>query len=275
MAFFSALLRFFGKTPLFGVVLLLGAGLLGVGCSSSGATRTSPSAADQSGQMSQAGQGDPVKVLRLTQVQRRIESAAQEWYGTPYKWGGSSKEGVDCSAFVKNVYEDAFAYELPRVTETQVQVGVKVPRDQIRPGDLVFFHPENEYNHVGVYIGNGTFAHASSNDGVTKADMGTSYWTRYYWTARRPITTATVPDALATELLAYRYPGAGTDSTQQVTQTSDTTASQTAGDEGAQGAVATEGRIVSCEAANVDCATSAVGSGSTVAAADTTTRKGW
>lgn len=263
MVFFSALLRFFGKKPLFGVALLLGVGVLGAGCSSSGATRTSPSAANQS------GQGDPVKVLRLTQVQRRIESAAQEWYGTPYKWGGSSKDGVDCSAFVKNVYEDAFAYELPRVTETQVQEGVKVPRDQIRPGDLVFFHPENEYNHVGVYLGDGTFAHASSNDGVTKADMETSYWKRYYWTARRPITTATVPDALATELLAYRYPGA--DSTQQ----SDTTASQTAGDEGTQGTVATEGRIVSCQAANVDCATSAVGSGGTVATVDTTTRKGW
>lgn len=143
-------------------------------------------ASSSRGEAAGHGRGDGQgSVLRLAAVQGRVEQAAQDWYGTPYKWGGEPKEGVDCSAFVKSVYKEAFGMELPRVTETQVQVGGRVPRDQIRPGDLVFFHPEHEYNHVGVYIGEGAFVHASSNDGGTKDPIHMDYWRRYYWTARR------------------------------------------------------------------------------------------
>jgi hypothetical protein len=205
-----------------------------------------------------------VKVLRLSTVSTRLETAAQDWYGTPYKWGGNSKQGVDCSGFVKNLYKEAFAVSLPRVTETQLQAGAKVARDQIRPGDLVFFRPENDYNHVGVYIGEGTFVHASSSKGVTEAPMEKNYWEQYYWTSRRPLKPSRVPDSLTSDLVAYQYP----DTTVQATDSPQAEMSPTTR---ANGETQTA-EIASCEDSGVQCADPAV---SPRGSADTTRRKGW
>ena len=214
------------------------------------------------------------KVLRPAKVRAQIDEAAQEWYGVPYEWAGESKDGVDCSGFVQIIYQEAFSYQLPRVTETQVQTGSKVPRSQVRAGDLVFFQPEGEWNHVGVYLGDDTFAHASSSDGVTKDSLGAPYWKRYYWTARRPLKPAVLPDSLTSELVAYRSPDAASDTTTAQAR-ADTTGEQT-GD--AQDETIT---IASCEDADVECASPGPSDdhsspdGGTVAAVDTTTRKGW
>lgn len=214
------------------------------------------------------------KVLRPAKVRAQIDEAAQEWYGVPYEWAGESKDGVDCSGFVQIIYQEAFSYQLPRVTETQVQAGSRVPRSQVRAGDLVFFQPEGEWNHVGVYLGDDTFAHASSSDGVTKDSLGAPYWNRYYWTARRPLKPAVLPDSLTSELVAYRSPGAASDTTTAQAR-ADTTGEQT-GD--AQDETIT---IASCEDADVECASPGSSDndsspdGGAVAAVDTTTRKGW
>jgi cell wall-associated NlpC family hydrolase len=271
--------------------LLVLTGLLGAGCGSARVARDGGSASasasrgggvaasneqtenQQAEQSEQDGQAaaDPVKVLRLPKVRERLQNAAQDWYGTPYDWGGDSKQGVDCSGFVQHVYEDAFAYGLPRVTETQLQSGPSVARDQIRPGDLVFFRPEGEYNHVGVYLGKGTFAHASSSNGVTKTPLEKDYWDRYYWTARRPLTPSTVPDTLTSELLAYRYPDA--DSTVAVTEASDA-ATQKAGE--TPNADASGGpTLASCEEESVECADPSGASSQASDSGEGETRKGW
>lgn len=267
----TSIIRVIEPGPRFLGVLLLTIGLLGTGCGTSNATRDGgsasasrperPSTSDRHVEEKQSAHGErtapqdePVEVLRLQKVRSRLEDTAENWYGVPYKWGGESKQGVDCSGFVLNVYEEAFAYRLPRVTEMQLQAGSRVSRDQIQPGDLVFFQPEDQYNHVGVYLGDGTFVHASSSEGVTKAPIEKNYWDQYYWTARRPLKPSTIPDALATDLLAYQYPdttGQGVDAPEP----------------------APNSGIASCSAPNVDCADPSVEEAT--ASAEPPTRKGW
>ncbi len=279
--------------PLLLSTLLILVGVFGTGCGSSGVARQGGSASASASEQMNSSPGqqtaerqseqetsttlsdDPVKVLRLPKVRNRLEDAAQDWYGTPYEWGGESQQGVDCSGFVQNVYEDAFAYSLPRVTETQLQSGPTVSRDQIRPGDLVFFRPEGEYNHVGVYLGDGTFVHASSSEGVTESPIQRDYWDRYYWTARRPLTASSIPDDLTSELVAYKYPES--DSTVQVADASESTDSQQSGtneETGASDSGPSEGTaIASCEAEDVECADPSASAETSTESGDT--RKGW
>lgn len=143
-------------------------------------------------------------VLDTDAALERIRDVAEEWYGVPYKWGGESQQGIDCSAFVQAVYKEAFHWLLPRVTEQQVRTGRKIRPSKLRPGDLVFFQPGNNSNHVGIYLEDNTFVHASSSDGVTRSSLDNNYWTRYYWVSRRLMTPSKVPDTLASQLVAYR-----------------------------------------------------------------------
>jgi LysM repeat protein len=86
---------------------------------------------------------------------------AKGFLGAPYRFGGSSVRGLDCSAFVKKVYE-FFDVSLPRTAKEQSRVGMRVSRDELKEGDLVFFNTRRAYGHVGIYIGNNEFVHASS-----------------------------------------------------------------------------------------------------------------
>ena len=89
--------------------------------------------------------------------------------GVPYKLGGSTLKGIDCSAFVKKIYE-IFKVELPRTTREQLFVGRKVEKDQLEEGDLVFFKRRGNSAHVGIYIGDKQFIHASSRNREVKID---------------------------------------------------------------------------------------------------------
>jgi LysM repeat protein len=89
--------------------------------------------------------------------------------GVPYKLGGSTLKGIDCSAFVKKIYE-IFKVELPRTTREQFSVGRKVEKDQLEEGDLVFFKRRGNHAHVGIYIGDNQFIHASSRNREVKID---------------------------------------------------------------------------------------------------------
>ena len=86
-----------------------------------------------------------------------------KWAGTPYRMGGTTKRGIDCSAFVQIAFLDAYGIELPRTTSEQHYLGRQIQKHELRIGDLVFFRRNH---HVGVYIGNNQFMHASSSQGV-------------------------------------------------------------------------------------------------------------
>ncbi len=107
------------------------------------------------------------------------------WQGTPYRLGGNSKNGIDCSAFVKNIYRDSFNITLPRTTETQVKKGFFVYQKQLKVGDLVFFKTGWSTRHVGIYIGERQFIHASTSKGVITSSLDNVYWNKKYWQARR------------------------------------------------------------------------------------------
>jgi LysM repeat protein len=86
---------------------------------------------------------------------------AKGFMGAPYRFGGSSVRGLDCSAFVRKIYE-FFDVSLPRTAREQAHVGKRVSRDELKEGDLVFFNTRRAFGHVGIYIGNNEFVHASS-----------------------------------------------------------------------------------------------------------------
>ncbi|GLS91844.1 hypothetical protein GCM10007916_29140 [Psychromonas marina] len=108
-----------------------------------------------------------------------------KWQGTPYRLGGNSKKGIDCSALVQNIYRDSFNITLPRTTETQVEQGYLVYRNQLQIGDLVFFKTGWNTRHVGIYIGNEEFIHASTSQGVITSSLNNVYWKPRYWQAKR------------------------------------------------------------------------------------------
>ena len=126
------------------------------------------------------------------EAERQLRNAVDAWYGTPYVYGGSSTQGVDCSAFVQALYRDVLGLRVPRTTERQSRAGRTIPVDDAQTGDLVFFRPTRKQNHVGVYLGDGEFAHASTSQGVMVSSLTESYWQQVYWMTRRLL-----PDAWA------------------------------------------------------------------------------
>ncbi|UUM31830.1 NlpC/P60 family protein [Vibrio japonicus] len=109
------------------------------------------------------------------------------WEGAPYRLGGSSFNGIDCSAFVQVAYRDALDMELPRTTYMQSKMGKQVKYKEIRVGDLAFFKTTRTMRHVGVYIGNKQFMHASTSQGVMISRLDNPYWASKFWHFRRVI----------------------------------------------------------------------------------------
>ncbi|MCX7857900.1 MAG: NlpC/P60 family protein [Deltaproteobacteria bacterium] len=134
---------------------------------------------------------DPDERYRLVKVAKSFE-------GAPYKLGGSTVRGLDCSAFVKKIFE-IFDVNLPRTAKEQYRVGKKIEKEELTIGDLVFFktRPGRNYpTHVGIYIGNGTFIHASSHHkrGVRVDSLDSPFYKRTYVGAVR---IKELPDDLA------------------------------------------------------------------------------
>jgi cell wall-associated NlpC family hydrolase len=108
--------------------------------------------------------------------------------GTPYRYGGSSPErGFDCSGLVTHAFERAWGLQLPRNARAQAGVGTPVRRQDLQPGDLVFYNTRNRaYSHVGVYIGDGHFIHAPRpGKRVRLESMDNPYWRARFSGARR------------------------------------------------------------------------------------------
>ena len=118
-------------------------------------------------------------------VQQQLNSAHQDWKGTPYILGGSGRNGVDCSSFTQIVYRDYFGLNLPRHTSRQLQEGTGVRRSHIRPGDLIFFRTARGVLHVGIAMQDGDFLHASVSSGVMISNIRENYWAGIYIGARR------------------------------------------------------------------------------------------
>jgi cell wall-associated NlpC family hydrolase len=112
---------------------------------------------------------------------------AMRFLGVPYVFGGTGSSGFDCSGYVQHVFA-MLGYHLPRTADAQFAVGKRVSGAAMAPGDLVFFQTyASGASHVGIYLGNARFVHASSSHGVTVSSLHDGYWSHRYLGAKRLI----------------------------------------------------------------------------------------
>lgn len=105
-----------------------------------------------------------------------LYSFINEWFGAPYHMGGNDKDGIDCSGFSCTLLRKIYSVNTPRTAKEQYEASDHVNKDQLCEGDLVFFNTFGGVSHVGVYLANGYFVHASTNYGVTISNLNEGYY---------------------------------------------------------------------------------------------------
>ena len=145
---------------------------------------------------------EPGLIRRVQDRASDMVASAMNFIGVRYRRGGTSAEtGFDCSGFTRHVFEMSLGLVLPRRADEQAAMPglVKVKRDELKPGDLVFFNTmRRTFSHVGIYIGDNRFVHApSSGKDVRTDDMAFAYWAKRFTGARRAELPAATQAALA------------------------------------------------------------------------------
>ncbi len=126
-------------------------------------------------------------VEKLTNVD--LLKLIDEWYGTSYCMGGSTKDCIDCSAFTHIILQQVYNVNVPRTAQEQYKSSQKINLEDLEEGDLVFFNTGggNDMSHVGVYMLNNKFVHAATSGGVMVSDLNDLYWKPRYRAAGRYI----------------------------------------------------------------------------------------
>jgi len=137
---------------------------------------------------SQSNENIHVPGFDYTTLREKMLMEVIKYLNTPYKYGGNTKDGMDCSAFTQILFRDVFNISLERSARLQYTQGSEVSKsDELKVGDLVFFNTRKRVKpgHVGIYIGDNLFAHASTKKGVTITALDYDYYSRTYMGARR------------------------------------------------------------------------------------------
>lgn len=165
--FFSVKKRFF-ITLIFSMFML-------IGCSSTTTATVNTSYGAKSAK----------ETKQDAQMLAKIDSHYKKWHKTPYRYGGMSLDGSDCSGLVVNFFKNKLSKTVPRSAAEQAQLGYKVTKP--KPGDLVFFKTGRGGSglHVGIYYADGKFLHASTSKGVIYSNLNDDYWKKRYWMTRR------------------------------------------------------------------------------------------
>lgn len=120
------------------------------------------------------------------ELNKKLIYFVDSWYGTPYKWGGGEKSGVDCSHLVCRVYRDVYDKKIAGTAVDLEKMSDRVKESKLKQGDLVFFKIESEkISHVGVYISNNRFVHASVKKGVIINSLEDKYYKKYFYSGGR------------------------------------------------------------------------------------------
>ncbi len=129
-------------------------------------------------------------VEKLTNV--NLLKSIDEWWGTGYCMGGSSKDCIDCSAFTQTMMQNVYNVNIPRTAQEQYNSGKQINLEDLNEGDLVFFNTNGgrDITHVGIYLFNNKFVHAATSNGVMVSDLNDIYWKPRYRGAGRYLTPA-------------------------------------------------------------------------------------
>ncbi len=129
--------------------------------------------------------------LRKDSANLRLYSTVNEWIGTPYRYGGDSRSGIDCSGFTGKIFNSVYNLSLAQNSAAIFDKSIPLNRSELKEGDFVFFKiSKGRVSHVGVYLGNDKFAHASVSRGVMISDLNEAYYKRYFYKGGR------MPDAI-------------------------------------------------------------------------------
>lgn len=117
----------------------------------------------------------------------RLRKAAEAYLGVPYRFGGESRWGMDCSGFISTVFAEVYGKKLPRSSQGMFRTGEPVAKADLRPGDLVFFKSMGYVNHSGIYMGANHFIHSATSAGVSYSTLDAPYFGTHYAGARRMV----------------------------------------------------------------------------------------
>ena len=118
-------------------------------------------------------------------INRALTKEYMKWNGVAYKYGGSTRQGIDCSSLMQIIYRDAFNLRIPRTTANQAKIGYQVKKSASREGDLVFFKTGWNTKHSGIILDKDKFIHSSTKYGVMISSLNNPYWKNKYWQTRR------------------------------------------------------------------------------------------
>lgn len=119
--------------------------------------------------------------------EKDLQKFVEDWYGTPHRMGGTTKNGVDCSGFVIVAYREVFEKDFKGRRAEDIFAEIEIVKwEDLQKGDLVFFKVQGRrIDHVGIYMGDGNFAHTSSSKGVMISALDNPYWSKRYFKAGR------------------------------------------------------------------------------------------
>jgi len=127
-----------------------------------------------------AGRTDLTEINGID-MSKRLKKEVNYWMGVPYKYAGTDRSGVDCSSLVAEIYRSVYGIVLPRTSGQQYAVCRKVTAAKLKEGDLVFFNPGTKtISHVGIFLGEQKFIHASVSKGVVISNLDNSYYKKYF-----------------------------------------------------------------------------------------------
>lgn len=119
------------------------------------------------------------------EITEALREYFSHWQGTRYRYGGLSHNGVDCSGLTFIAYKELFGKNLPRSVKEQAEKGKKISKAALQAGDLLFFKTGRSQKHVGIYLEDDLFMHASGAKGVIISSLNNEYWNKRFWQAQR------------------------------------------------------------------------------------------